>query len=482
MTGPPLGEGATAVVWPARHRIDGSDVALKVWKAPLVTERDRDRFLREARQHREIAERSPYLVRYVTSGLRDRRYPWIATGRHGTALDRVLEDGGRPALPEGAVVAHDILAGLAAVHRAGSVHRDVKPGNVLVDRGRARLGDLGLVMRADAFTQDAQAGTPRYVAPELVRPGSAPTARTDVYSAAATIREVLPDELPAALGGLLSAGTGPPDARPADGQEFLERFAAACQEAGLDVAGLPDPADAGPAPGRHPNPPLLPDDEPGPGIRRPVVIAAASLAAAAAVVVAALLVQGPGDRPQAPDEARTSAPPAQPSGPPASPGSGGSSPPAGTGLPVFATADEAVAAVLAAVPDPRVPARGAATGECEPGGGMSRHDVVEHVRPGSAPPVLLAGSETTWMPGTGEACVRLVKSVDGPLWGRPTWLALTVCGGPGRCDSDRSAFVEYAGPLRTQTPNGCYAWAVAVSESENGPFAVQSTHHSGCAA
>lgn len=471
-TGKPLGEGATAVVWPARHRIDGSDVALKVWKTALTDERDRARFLAEARQHRRIAARSPYIVRYVTAGIRDRTHPWIATGRHGTALDNVLRDG-RPALRDGAVIGHDILAGLAAIHRAGAVHRDVKPGNVLVDRGRAKVCDLGLAMPADAFTQDTQAGTAWYVAPELAEPGSAPNARTDVYSAAVTIREILPEGASEDLDRLLLDAADAPDRRPADGQEFLDRFVAAAGAAGLPVRDLPPPA-------QDEND----DDEDGPGAEglftgtgqdsdgasrnRSLVLAAAAAGIVAVLVggaAASGLLNLSSDSPGPPAASDGSAQDGEPD--------------------VFTQAGEAVAAVRDAVPDPAVPARGTVVGECERGGGMTRSTTVDHTAPAtgaSTPGTVLAVSEVTWNPGTGEACARLLKPEGSLLHETPSYLALTLCGSPGRCDSDRSDFLFYAGPLKTTSPNGCFAWSVAVSESPDPdvPFPVEETHHVGC--
>jgi CheY-like chemotaxis protein len=91
------------------------------------------------------------------------------------------------------VILQQVAAGLDDVHRAGLIHRDVKPDNIIIERGSGRpvLVDFGLAVAATAEGgRFRAAGTPGYMAPELVR-GEVPTSRVDVYSFACTAFEVL---------------------------------------------------------------------------------------------------------------------------------------------------------------------------------------------------------------------------------------------------------------------------------------------------
>src|SRR5215470_2455606 len=115
-----------------------------------------------------------------------------ALGRRGALNDRLV-----------AQVGADAAAALTAAHRAGIVHRDVKPENILVDAGEAKLVDFGIARIAGEKTLTATGavvGTLAYMAPEQadgLRPGPA----ADVYSLALTLYECLCGEHPLLRGG-----------------------------------------------------------------------------------------------------------------------------------------------------------------------------------------------------------------------------------------------------------------------------------------
>jgi serine/threonine-protein kinase len=174
-----LGCGATATVFRA-SRHDGVKVALKVLDAdvdPVV----RRRFERES----EVAARldHPYLVPVVDHGVVDgRRFLATRLASSGT-LATSLEE--RP-LPLGDVikVARQVGGGLDVLHRAGLIHRDVKPANVLLTADGVALTDFGVV-RGDDQTVLTQVGTvvgtADYLAPEAIR-GETVGPAADLYS------------------------------------------------------------------------------------------------------------------------------------------------------------------------------------------------------------------------------------------------------------------------------------------------------------
>ncbi|GAA2753650.1 serine/threonine-protein kinase [Amnibacterium kyonggiense] len=181
----------------------------------------------------------------------------LDTGR-GTALVMELVDGPslhqrlqRGALPleEAAVVLRDVAAGLAHAHRRGVVHRDVKPGNVLLRlRGEAvaeaKLSDFGIARRADATRTTAErtvVGTLRFLSPEQAR-GERVTAASDVYSlgltvlAAITGADAFPGPEAESLAGRLLRTPAVPAALPDDWADLLRGMTALAPEDRLDAS------------------------------------------------------------------------------------------------------------------------------------------------------------------------------------------------------------------------------------------------------
>jgi len=140
----------------------------------------------------------------------------------GSLRDR-LRDGGEPLDAER--LARELLGALAHVHAAGIVHRDVKPGNILLDEhDRSHLTDFGIARPQDAtaMTQTGMVlGTMRYLAPEVAE-GDPATERSDLYSAGGVLREVAGDDAPGALHELIEALTEQdPLRRPSSAEDAL---------------------------------------------------------------------------------------------------------------------------------------------------------------------------------------------------------------------------------------------------------------------
>jgi serine/threonine-protein kinase len=236
-----LGEGGMGVVFRAR-RDDGSEVALKVLRPELAGDYVfQHRFQQEARAASEVHD--PHLVPIVEAGEADgRHYLAVAFVEGGSLADR-LGDGPLDAADVVRVGA-DVAAGLGALHEAGVVHRDVKPGNVLFDRdGMARLTDFGLAKgRAyTVLTRPGQViGTLDYLAPELIR-GEPATPQTDVYALACLTYECAVGAPPFAGKPFFEIGLAHLEEAPADTRSTRPELSAPLAEAIL--AGLAkDPA------------------------------------------------------------------------------------------------------------------------------------------------------------------------------------------------------------------------------------------------
>ncbi|RKE17176.1 serine/threonine-protein kinase [Streptomyces sp. TLI_171] len=179
-----LGAGASGRVVLAHHRATGTPVAIKYL---LGDHPDRAAFRVEAQLLAALD--SPHVTRL---------YEYVESP-HGAAIVMELVEGislrdllraeGETGPEAALVVLKGSLLGLAAAHRAGVVHRDYKPGNVLVTvDGESKLVDFGIAVRTGA--SGTVAGTPAYMAPEQWA-GQAASPATDVYAATATFFECL---------------------------------------------------------------------------------------------------------------------------------------------------------------------------------------------------------------------------------------------------------------------------------------------------
>jgi len=178
-----LGAGAMGNAYLASHVNLRTPVVVKLFR---VTGSDP---LAEA--HLAARVMSPAVVSVLDAGV-DQGVPYIIQRYvDGIDLEELLgihaaADRAIP-VPTLVRIAVDIFHGLAAIHTAGVVHRDIKPPNLfLAGSGDALVGDFGIAVDPNAARRPEVAGTPMFIAPELWSGGTA-TPRTDLYSAAATL-------------------------------------------------------------------------------------------------------------------------------------------------------------------------------------------------------------------------------------------------------------------------------------------------------
>lgn len=193
-----IGSGGTSTVYRGLDTRLDRPVALKVMDSRYAGDQQfLTRFQLEARTVARL--KNPGLVAVYDQG-QDGRHPFLVMELvEGGTLRELLEERG-PMPPHAvAAVLRPVLGGLAAAHRAGLVHRDVKPENVLIsDDGDVKIADFGLVRAVAAAgitSSSVILGTAAYLSPEQVRDGNAGP-RSDVYSAGILTYELLTGHTP----------------------------------------------------------------------------------------------------------------------------------------------------------------------------------------------------------------------------------------------------------------------------------------------
>lgn len=204
-----LGEGAMGKVYEAWDTALVRPVAVKVVHADLASDPDvASRFLEEPRAAARVVHDNLTHVYFV--GTHDGRPFYAMELVEGETLEQRVGRDGPLALAAAVDLLLQAARGLHAIHRAGLVHRDVKPGNLLVTPdGRVKVTDFGLSKTLGSAGRDTAVGslvgTPDFMSPEQCR-GQAVDARTDVYALGLTTYAVLTGRRPwtgTALGAVL---------------------------------------------------------------------------------------------------------------------------------------------------------------------------------------------------------------------------------------------------------------------------------------
>ncbi|MEV5893291.1 serine/threonine-protein kinase [Nonomuraea fuscirosea] len=378
----PLGAGGAGTVWRAHDAVLRREVAVKQVRLPSDPARTDKALADTLREARAAAALNHPAIITVHDVIAEQGQPWIVMDLlAGRSLADLIRESGRLPAGQVATIGLRVLDALDAAHRRGILHRDVKPGNVIItDAGEAILTDFGIAAQIDPRTdpqisaQAEQSGTPGYVAPERLR-GEPTGPASDHWSLAATLYTAVEGQSPfrrdTPMAMVAAVLTQPPlpaaHAGPIGGllMALLDKNPAARPPLSVikDVLG----PIAAPLPARRPvggpTTPARPPTDPSSGIatmpvtrtrsRLPLVLAA--LTAATAVTVSVVLLVNASNGTTPPPETRPIAQPSNgpsnepsngpsgepPSSPPPSPAATTTASPRAPGDGKFATAPSA---------------------------------------------------------------------------------------------------------------------------------------------
>jgi len=195
-----IGRGGMATVFLAEDLRHHRQVALKVLHPELTATLGAERFLQEI----EIIAglQHPHILPLYESGGADGLLYYVMPYARGESLRQRLDREGQLAVDESIRIAVEVADGLDYAHRQGVVHRDIKPGNILLAEGHATIADFGIaraieVARAERVTSTGLGvGTPLYASPEQATAQETLDGRTDIYSLGCVLYEMLAGEPP----------------------------------------------------------------------------------------------------------------------------------------------------------------------------------------------------------------------------------------------------------------------------------------------
>src|SRR6202011_932885 len=212
-----IGSGANGSVVRAHDPMIGRLVAIKLLPPELANGEAQNRFLQEARVLGQLSH--PAIITLHDMGIEESTStPYLVMEfLSGQSLDRILERGAVPTMRACAWVA-EVATALAAAHRKGVIHGDIKPANILIaEDGRVKLMDFGMARLASRESSGSSlSGTPAYWCPEQIM-GKPQDARSDLFSLGVVLYEMVTgkrpfdaDSLQGICGRVLSSTPLPP--------------------------------------------------------------------------------------------------------------------------------------------------------------------------------------------------------------------------------------------------------------------------------
>jgi eukaryotic-like serine/threonine-protein kinase len=194
-----IAQGGMGQVFKAIHEMMGREVAIKVLPLSKSTPEAIAKFSREIRTQAQLDHAA--LVRAYDAGHDGNVYYLVTEYVPGTDLRRLVRNEGKLTVQQAAHIISQAAMGLEHAHERGLIHRDVKPGNILVTpKGMAKVSDLGLSGWLDEGPNDPRAGkvvgTPDYLSPEQIKNPSKITPASDIYSLGCTLYYAVTGKVP----------------------------------------------------------------------------------------------------------------------------------------------------------------------------------------------------------------------------------------------------------------------------------------------
>lgn len=189
-----LHESRVTLLYRVKDEASGTSLVIKTLLPETADEEARNALIYEEWLARRVTSR--YFPQVVDHEARTHLY-YLMTWHEGESLKDMLDRGHRFSVVEATQTAIHLLEGVAALHRFGIVHRDIKPDNVHQGRdGRLRILDLGVAASDGVdFQEINNPGTPSYMAPELFA-GEGASVSSDLYAAGVTVYALLTRKYP----------------------------------------------------------------------------------------------------------------------------------------------------------------------------------------------------------------------------------------------------------------------------------------------
>jgi serine/threonine-protein kinase len=195
-----LGQGGMATVYLAQDLKLDRQVALKVLRPELAAVLGNERFLAEVKITARLDH--PHILTLIDSGVAGGLLYYVLPFVRGESLRDLLNREQQLSIEQALAITKQVGSALDYAHRHGVVHRDIKPENILLQEGEAMLADFGIALAVqesggNRLTETGLSlGTPQYMSPEQATGDRNLDARSDVYSLAAVLYEMLTGEPP----------------------------------------------------------------------------------------------------------------------------------------------------------------------------------------------------------------------------------------------------------------------------------------------